>query len=62
MSKELPVVEYFHSLQGEGTHVGRSAFFIRLAHCKVGCPWCDTKNSWTEGIHEEINIKKPKHG
>ena len=27
----LPVVETFHSLQGEGHHSGRSAFFIRLA-------------------------------
>ncbi|HCA60903.1 MAG TPA: 7-carboxy-7-deazaguanine synthase QueE, partial [Synechococcales bacterium UBA8647] len=25
----LPVVETFHSLQGEGLHAGRSAFFIR---------------------------------
>ena len=38
----LPVVETFHSLQGEGAHAGRSAFFIRLAGCSVGCPWCDT--------------------
>ena len=32
----LPVVETFHSLQGEGLHSGRSAFFIRLAGCRVG--------------------------
>ena len=44
----LPVVETFHSIQGEGKHTGRSAFFIRLASCKVGCSWCDTKNSWSE--------------
>lgn len=42
----LPVVETFHSLQGEGLHAGRSAFFIRLAGCSVGCPWCDTRHSW----------------
>ena len=48
----LPVVETFHSLQGEGHHSGRSAFFIRLAGCAVGCPWCDTKHSWpTTGHH-----------
>ena len=41
----LPVVEVFHSLQGEGIHCGRSAFFIRLAGCTVGCSWCDTKHS-----------------
>ncbi|MCP9835382.1 MULTISPECIES: 7-carboxy-7-deazaguanine synthase QueE [unclassified Cyanobium] len=47
----LPVVETFHSLQGEGVHAGRSAFFIRLAGCDVGCPWCDTKHSWPEAAH-----------
>ncbi len=45
------VVETFHSLQGEGSHAGRSAFFIRLAGCDVGCPWCDTKHSWPEAAH-----------
>ena len=47
----LPVVETFHSLQGEGLHSGRSAFFLRLAGCDVGCPWCDTKHSWPEENH-----------
>ncbi|MBM5797116.1 MAG: 7-carboxy-7-deazaguanine synthase QueE [Cyanobacteria bacterium K_Offshore_0m_m2_072] len=47
----LPVVETFHSLQGEGLHSGRSAFFIRLGGCRVGCSWCDTKQSWPEGHH-----------
>lgn len=47
----LPVVETFHSLQGEGLHAGRSAFFIRLAGCRVGCSWCDTKVSWPAGQH-----------
>ena len=46
MTKFLPIVEKFHSLQGEGFHCGKSAFFIRLAGCEVGCPWCDTKHSW----------------
>ncbi len=47
----LPVVETFHSLQGEGLHAGRSAFFIRLAGCNVGCSWCDTKASWPSRQH-----------
>ncbi|MCT4368061.1 MULTISPECIES: 7-carboxy-7-deazaguanine synthase QueE [Synechococcaceae] len=47
----LPVVETFHSLQGEGAHAGRSAFFIRLGGCAVGCPWCDTKHSWPQASH-----------
>jgi len=52
----LPVVETFHSLQGEGLHAGRSAFFIRLAGCTVGCPWCDTKHSWPAGVHPERGL------
>ena len=51
MSQQLPVVETFHSLQGEGIHAGRSAFFIRLAGCTVGCSWCDTKHSWPAESH-----------
>ena len=47
----LPVVETFHSLQGEGLHAGRSAFFIRLGGCAVGCRWCDTKHSWPAAVH-----------
>ena len=49
----VPVVETFHSLQGEGCHAGRSAFFIRLAGCSVGCPWCDTKHSWPSDVHPQ---------
>lgn len=47
----LPVVETFHSVQGEGFWTGVSAFFIRLAGCDVGCPWCDTKHSWPIASH-----------
>lgn len=45
------MVETFHSLQGEGLHGGRSAFFIRLGGCNVGCSWCDTKHSWPATAH-----------
>ena len=52
----LPMVESFHSLQGEGVHSGRSAFFIRLAGCRVGCTWCDTKHSWPEAMHAQTAL------
>jgi organic radical activating enzyme len=58
MNGSLPVVETFHSLQGEGAHAGRSAFFIRLAGCTVGCPWCDTKHSWNSRNHPEIALEQ----
>lgn len=47
----LPIVEMFHSLQGEGAWAGTNAFFIRLAGCDVGCTWCDTKQSWNAKNH-----------
>ena len=50
-------METFHSLQGEGLHTGRSAFFIRLAGCDVGCQWCDTKHSWPADSHPKRLVK-----
>jgi len=58
MTNFLPLVEKFHSLQGEGFHTGKSAFFIRLAGCNVGCTWCDTKHSWDKEKYPLIPIKK----
>lgn len=42
----LPVMEMFYTLQGEGFHQGKAAYFIRLGGCDVGCVWCDVKESW----------------
>jgi organic radical activating enzyme len=52
----LPVVETFHSVQGEGTWAGTNAFFIRLAGCDVGCSWCDTKHSWNVRQHPHYSV------
>ena len=38
-AEQLPVMEYFYTLQGEGFHQGRAAYFIRLGGCDVGCVW-----------------------
>lgn len=37
------VAETFLSINGEGTHAGQLAFFIRLAGCNLSCVYCDTK-------------------
>ena len=58
MTNFLPLVEKFHSLQGEGFHTGKSAFFLRLAGCNVGCAWCDTKHSWDKEKYPLISIDK----
>jgi len=49
--KLLPLMEEFYSLQGEGTHAGKAAWFIRIGGCDVGCRWCDSKESWIAGYH-----------
>ncbi len=46
----------FYSLQGEGYHQGKAAFFIRLAGCDVGCVWCDVKESWDASKHPQLSI------
>lgn len=52
----LPVMEAFYTLQGEGFHQGRAAYFIRLGGCDVGCVWCDVKESWDASKHPLITI------
>jgi len=51
---KLPLVEEFFSLQGEGYHTGKAAYFIRLGGCDVGCSWCDSRFAWNQEIHPMI--------
>lgn len=53
--KMLPVMEHFYTLQGEGAHTGKAAYFIRLGGCDVGCHWCDVKESWDPELHPLMN-------
>ena len=52
----LPVMEHFYTLQGEGFHQGKAAYFIRLGGCDVGCTWCDVKESWDAEKHPKYNV------
>lgn len=52
----LPVMEHFYTIQGEGFHQGRAAYFIRLGGCDVGCVWCDVKDSWDADRHPQQSI------
>lgn len=63
--KMLPLMEEFYTIQGEGFHTGKAAYFIRVGGCDVGCHWCDVKESWNANLHpptlsSEIveNVKK----
>ncbi len=54
----LPVMEHFYTIQGEGFHQGKAAYFIRLAGCDVGCVWCDVKESWEAGKHPVFDVRR----
>jgi len=52
---KLPVMEEFYTIQGEGYHSGKPAYFIRIGGCDVGCHWCDVKESWDATLHPLID-------
>lgn len=52
----LPLVEDFYTIQGEGYHTGKAAYFIRLGGCDVGCKWCDAKESWNPRVHPPVAV------
>lgn len=52
--KKIPLVEEFYTIQGEGYHTGKPAYFIRVGGCDVGCSWCDTKFSWNPALHPVV--------
>ncbi len=56
--KMLPVMEHFYTIQGEGYHTGKAAYFIRLGGCDVGCHWCDVKESWNPDLHPLMNAEE----
>ena len=55
--KKLPLVEDFYTIQGEGYHSGKPAYFIRLGGCDVGCRWCDAKYTWNPKIFPPTPIE-----
>jgi 7-carboxy-7-deazaguanine synthase len=64
--KVLPLMEEFYTIQGEGFHTGKAAYFIRIGGCDVGCHWCDVKESWDASAHpltpvEQIVSNALKH-
>ena len=54
---ELPIMEHFYTIQGEGFHSGKAAYFIRTAGCDVGCVWCDVKDSWDADAHPVVALE-----
>lgn len=60
-TSSIPIMEMFDTLQGEGFHTGKAAFFIRTGGCDVGCHWCDVKESWDAGAHASMDFDQILH-
>ena len=50
----LPLNDVFQTIQGEGEYTGKSVVMVRLQGCVVGCPWCDTKETWDLDTNNEV--------
>jgi organic radical activating enzyme len=48
-SPKAPLIEIFHSVQGEGRFVGVPMAFVRVATCPLRCLYCDTPHSYEAG-------------
>ena len=53
----LPLVEDFYTIQGEGFHSGKPAYFIRLGGCDICCCWCDAKFTWNPKNYPPVAVK-----
>lgn len=49
-------MEAFYTIQGEGYHTGKAAYFIRVGGCDIGCHWCDVKESWDAARHPLTDV------
>jgi 7-carboxy-7-deazaguanine synthase len=46
--------DIYCSFQGEGVNTGTPMVIVRLQGCGVGCPWCDTKETWVTDDEERV--------
>jgi len=56
--KILPLIEEFYTIQGEGYHTGKAAYFIRIGGCDIGCRWCDSKYSWRADYDKAVQTEE----
>lgn len=53
-SRSFPVAERFVSINGEGTHAGRLAAFVRFSGCNLTCSYCDTQ--WAQDAELAVEL------
>jgi 7-carboxy-7-deazaguanine synthase len=58
LNVDLPLMEDFYTIQGEGFYQGHAAYFLRLGGCDVGCVWCDVKESWDAAAHPKVKVSE----
>ncbi len=51
---KYPVNDLYYTIQGEGAQTGIPAVFLRLHGCDVGCPFCDTRETWDMNPSDEV--------
>jgi 7-carboxy-7-deazaguanine synthase len=54
VNNKYPVNDVYYTIQGEGVLTGTPAIFLRLHGCPVGCPFCDTKETWEMTADDEV--------
>lgn len=58
----MKICDIFYSIQGEGTHTGRAATFIRFHGCNLNCDFCDEPlhKEQFEELGKEVILSKAK--
>jgi 7-carboxy-7-deazaguanine synthase len=56
MTASYPVNDCYTCIQGEGVQTGVAMVLLRLHGCAVGCPWCDTKETWDFDDSQHVEI------
>ncbi|MBL8727818.1 MAG: 7-carboxy-7-deazaguanine synthase QueE [Planctomycetes bacterium] len=51
-----PLIEIFHSIQGEGRFVGVPMTFVRTATCPLRCLYCDTPHSYAASARFPVRL------
>lgn len=51
----MQLIEHYLSIQGEGLHGGKPAYFLRFARCNLRCSWCDS--AYTFGKGKKVGFK-----